>query len=121
MFSPSNGEVAWPLDRASDAAAWIARQGLALLGGEAWIVDEAGRIMAIIPVTGSSIPAVRGWSVKARQPDEHWAAFVARCLNDALAALRRESETINEEVPADLRDRLRYNMTFVSEQEYKEL
>jgi hypothetical protein len=121
MFITSSGEVAWPLDRAGDAAAWIASQGLAIVGGEAWLVDQAGRIMAVIPVTGSTIPAVRGWSVRGRQPDEQWAGFVARCLNDALTALRREGETINDEVPADLRDQLRYNMTCVSEQGYKEL
>ena len=140
MCKASNGELAWPLERAGEAATWIASKGLAILGGEAWLVgppagieglggippwghDEAGRIiMGVIPVTGSSAPAVRGWTdVKAKQQGEPWSVFVARCLSQALAGLQGEAGRVDEEVPANVRHLLRYNMAFVSEQEYAKL
>ena len=121
MFKSSSGELAWPLDEAGEAVTWIASRGLSTLGGEAWHLDEVGQITAVIPVTGSAIPAVRGWSVKDRQQDEHWQAFVVRCRDEGLIALAREAATIREEVPPTLHRGLRYNLTVVSEQEYLEL
>ncbi len=142
MFRASNGGVAWPIETAGEAIAWIASERLAIVGGETWLLDDddsseslsqaqarpplpylfpRDRIIGQIPVTGSSIPAVRGWSVTSRQSDESWGAFVGRCRTFAGAALRSEAERIHEEVPTNLHGRLRYNLTAVSEQEYTEL
>jgi hypothetical protein len=99
MFKVSNGELAWPLESAGEAVTWIASNGLAVLGGEAWRLGEAGRVSGVIPLIGISVPAVRGWSVAASKPDESWADFVERCLSDARSSLSGEAARIDDDVP----------------------
>jgi hypothetical protein len=117
MFTASNGETAWPLDRAVDAVTWIAARGLALLGGEAWLVDPERGITGIIPLVGSNIPAVRSWTAEDRRPNELWADYVDRCLDRAIIALRAEENAAATEISPELIPYLRYNVTFVPEQE----
>ena len=136
MLKAANGELAWPIGEAGAAVSWIASKGLAILGGEAWLVgpapgiadlpplgrDDAGHVIfGFIPFVGSSTPAVRGWRVEDKQPHEEWDGFVARCQRESLAALAKEAEAIQREVPAATRDQLRYNLTFTSKDAYAEL
>jgi hypothetical protein len=136
MLRAANGELAWPIGEAAAAVSWIASKGLAILGGEAWLVgpapgvgdllpwghDDAGHVIfGFVPFLGSSTPAVRGWGVEAQQPHEEWDAFVARCHRESLAALAKEAEAIQREVPTAIRDKLRYNLTFTSKEEYSDL
>ena len=115
MFIASNGETAWPLDRAIDAVTWVASQGLAILGGEAWLVDADRGITGLIPLVGSTIPGVRGWTGEDRRPSEAWANYVDRCLRHAVAALRAEQASAPTEIPSELMPHLRYNFTFAHE------
>jgi hypothetical protein len=78
VWYAGNGELAWPLDHALDAASWLAAQGCGLVGGELYerlpesywgtFVDE-----------WSTVP---GWLA-----DEPWPAFVERSLHQARAQL----------------------------------
>jgi len=115
MFTAPNGEIAWPLEEAVDAVRWIAQTGLAVLGGEAWLVGDDGVRTGLIPLQNSDTLAVRGWSAEERAPAETWANYVDRCLRHALNALRAESKGVGTEVKPNLRPYLRYNVTFASE------
>jgi hypothetical protein len=117
MVIASNGETAWPLDLAVDAVTWISSQGLAILGGEAWLVDPDRGITGLIPLIGSTIPAVRGWAAEGRVPNEGWATYVDRCLRHAVTALRAEESAAPTDIPSHLVPYLRYNITFAPEQE----
>jgi hypothetical protein len=112
MLAASNGEIAWPIEHAVDAVTWIASKDLAVLGGEAWLVDDAGRISGLIPVEDSNIAAVRGWDVEDRRPNESWSDFVERCRRQAVAALQAESTYATREIPATARPQLIYSVTF---------
>jgi hypothetical protein len=103
MFTAANGEIAWPLEHAVDAVTWISSNDLAILGGEAWLVDSAGRITGLIPMDGSTIPAVRGWSAADQRHDESWPGFVERCRREAVTALQAESTDATREIPATAR------------------
>jgi hypothetical protein len=61
---------------------------------------------------------VRGWSLAARKRDESWTDFVEWCLSDARSALHGEAAAIDDQIPANMHNPLRYNLTFASEQEY---
>lgn len=115
MFAAANGEVAWPLDQMLDAVTWIASCNLAIVGGEAWLVDDVGHINGLVPIEGSSIPAVRSWAARDRSPNEGWRDFVERCGREAAAALQAESISVAGEIPAAVRSQLRYNLTFEPE------
>jgi hypothetical protein len=115
MFAASNGEVAWPIEHAVDAVTWIASKDLAVLGGEAWLVEDDGRITGLIPVEGSTISAVRGWVADDRRPNESWSDFVQRCRREAVAALQAESSGATREISATTLPPLLYNVTFEAE------
>jgi hypothetical protein len=78
IWRAGNGELAWPLDRAADAASWLAAQGAGLIGGELYqrlpesywgtFVDE--------------------WTTVPRWlAGEPWPAFVGRSLHQARAQI----------------------------------
>lgn len=117
MYIASNGETAWPLERAVDAVTWIASQGMAILGGEAWLVDPERGITGVIPLVGSTIPAVRHWTADDRRPKEGWAEYVDRCLRHAVTALQAEEASAPTEIAPELMPYLRYNITFTRERE----
>jgi hypothetical protein len=117
MFTASNGETAWPIDRVVDAVTWIAARGLSILGGEAWLVDPERGITGLIPLVGSNSPAVRGWAADDRRPHEGWADYVDRSLDHAITVLRAEESAAPTEISPELIPYLRYNVTFQREQE----
>lgn len=116
MFTSSWGEVAWPIEHAVDAARWIASKGLAVLGGEAWWVDERGAISGLIPLRDTDVPAVRHWSAADRGQAEPWRDFVDRCVREALAALQAEEADGVRSIPDSVRIGVRYNISFSADE-----
>jgi hypothetical protein len=117
-FQASNGELAWSREDARLAVPILVRQQRAILGGELWWVpDGAGEWTGLIPQRQGP-DAVYPWETT-RAAGEDWSTFVLRCAGDSLKAIGRWPAA--EELPTDLRGRVLYNLTWVSESEYREL
>jgi hypothetical protein len=80
----AEGEYAWRRPEALRAARALADSGLAILGGELWLV-HGGEIHGVLPQR-SGPPAVYHWESK-RKPAESWAAFVARSYSESYSAI----------------------------------
>jgi hypothetical protein len=113
-FRCANGEYAWRPQDVPRAVKHLAESGVAILGGELWMVIEDA-IYPIIPaVTGP--PIVWTWSCD-RQPDEPWLNYVARSAEAARDATRDFSlEGIKQPRGADFY----FNLTWASEAWIKE-
>lgn len=83
-FRTASGEYAWPRPEAIRAVHALADAGLALLGGELWLV-KAHEIQPMFPVEGGG-QAVLGWASN-RLDSEAWSAFVTRSRSESLAAI----------------------------------
>jgi hypothetical protein len=120
-FSASNGELAWSRQDAVRAAQLIAGSGWAILGGEAWLIGENGSWQGAIPDRAGGPDGVWTWAPDpgGLEDGETWEDFCRRCLLYILRVL----ETIEAEDSADpsCRDRIRYNLTYVSEHGYEDL
>jgi hypothetical protein len=111
-FRSSEDELAWRRPQALLAAREIARAGLAILGGELWLV-RGGELFGLLP-QHSGPPALYGWECK-RNPSEGWPAFVSRCCEEALSAI--ESLPAEGEVNAPRGAEVYYNFIWVAEHE----
>jgi hypothetical protein len=119
-FRAGNGEVAWTREDAARATDALADAGLAILGGEVWLVGDGGWWDARIP-TADGDAAVHSWAPDppVRQDSESWAEFCAR-TRDYTAVVLAAAE-LDAIVPPALRERLRYHLTRVSEEAYGQL
>lgn len=119
-FRAGNGEVAWTREDAARAAEALADAGLAILGGEVWLVGDGGWWDTRIP-TAEGDAAVHSWAPDPpiRQDCESWAEFCAR-TRDYTAVVLAAAE-LDAIVPPPLRERLRYHLTWVSEEGYARL
>jgi hypothetical protein len=99
-----------------EAAKWIASQDLGILGGEVWIILGEGRWTGMIATAEGGEPHVWHWeTTPERTESEVWSEFVSRGLAQAIGALSSgEPEHI---VSWDVKPRLRYNLTYVSERD----
>ena len=117
-FRTTNGEFGWTRAQALKIVAVLIDDNLAILGGELWWVsDAAGSISGVIPQE-NGVDAVYAWETRL-QPQESWATFVRRCAAETVAAVN--SLPRPGEVRSDLRGRILYNLTWVSEAEYDSL
>lgn len=117
-YQESNGEFGWTRAQIPLVVELLRRQGLGILGGELWwIRDGIPRWRGSIPQREGP-PAVYCW-VTDRLTGEPWPHFVERGAVDALAAVERWPAP--DDLPADLSGRILYNLTWVSEDEFKQL
>ena len=117
-FRSSNGECGWTREQTIDVIAILRKQSLAILGGELWLVLDGSRSwIGLIPQRVGP-DAVYTWETK-RYPNEHWEAFVNRCVADTTAAVERWPEP--DDLPPNLAGRILYNLTWVNEEEYDRL
>jgi hypothetical protein len=117
-FQASNGEFGWTREDARLAVSIVVQQQHAILGGELWWVSDGARDWTgLIPQRHGS-DAVYPWETK-RAAGEEWAAFVARCAHETLQAIERWPGI--DDLPANPRGRILYNLTWVSETEYRDL
>jgi hypothetical protein len=88
-----------------------------MVGSGWWVPDGAPDCTGLIPQrTGPD--AVYPWETT-RAAGEEWATFVARCADDSLQVIERWPAV--EDLPTNLEGRILYNLTWVSENECREL
>ena len=118
-FRARNGDLAWTRDDALRAAEALAAGGLAVLGGEVWLVGDDGWWDARLPTDDGTPPAAHSWAPDPpdRQDSESWAEFCARTRDYTAAVLAAaEAEALT---PPTLRPRLRYYLSCTSEDAYR--
>jgi hypothetical protein len=117
-FRASNGEFGWTRAQIPSVVDILHSRGIGILGGELWWVrDGFTDYRGTIPQQ-QGLPGVYTWETK-REINESWSHFVERGASDALAAVRRWPAP--SDLPADLPGRIFYNLTWVSEAEFKKL
>ena len=92
-FVASNGEFGWRREDVERAIHAIRDAGYAILGGEAWLVTGPHGWHGIIPQRDGSTPAVHHWETEPM------------------------ASALEQEIRLELVDRLRFNVTYVAEQE----
>jgi hypothetical protein len=117
-FQASNGELAWSREDARLAISILVQQQRAILGGELWWVPDGAREWTGLIPQRQGPDAIYPWETT-RAADEDWATFVVRCAGDSLKAIERWPAV--EDLPTNLAGRILYNLTWVSESEYREL
>jgi hypothetical protein len=116
-FVASNGEFGWQRHDVERAIYAIRDAAYALLGGEAWLVTGPHSWHGMLPQRDGSAPAVYHWETQARSPGESWQAYCARTARESVDTVRSLAAEIEQEIPAELIERLRFNLSYVSEQE----
>lgn len=106
----SNGELAWRRADLPAAIEAVSRAGLAILGGEVWLVRGTGWT-GLIPDRRSDIPGVWSWDTSERRAGEEWQAYCDRCASEFTEAINNMRL---EEVPTELTADLWFNLTYVS-------
>jgi hypothetical protein len=116
-YRADNGEFGWTRRQIPLVVDILRGRGLAILGGELWWVREKIAGCDLIPQR-SGAKAVYPWET-ARMSAEPWPNFVQRCATDTLAAVERWPAP--EDLPPNLPGQILYNLTWVSEMEFKKL
>jgi hypothetical protein len=120
-FRAPNGELAWTRSDAIQAAQVLAAGGFAVLGGEAWVTLDNGQLYGLIPQAKGGPDVVWHWEPDPpeRQRSETWDGFCARTGGHTVAFL--EKWNAEEQATPDVRPRIRYNLTYVSREDYEAL
>jgi hypothetical protein len=120
-FRASNGELAWTKSDAIQAARELVAGGIAVLGGEVWLIMEQGRWDGLIPQANGTVPGVYTWEPRPAswQASETWNDYCVRMCDYTGSVLERLSA--ETDVVPTLRPRIRYNLTYVSREEYEAL
>ena len=116
-FVAGNGEFGWRREDIERAIHAIRDAGYAILGGEAWLVTGPHSWHGIIPQRDGSTPAVHHWETGPRSSGESWQVYCARTARESLGAVRPMASALEQEIPLELVDRVRFNVTYVAEQE----
>jgi hypothetical protein len=116
-FRFSNGEFGWTRDQIPRVVPILIEHNLAILGGELWWIPPGADTFSLVPQADGTT-ACYTWTTK-EKPGECWADFVRRSAAESLAAVEKWPRP--GERPADLRGRILYNLTWVSEEQYAEL
>jgi hypothetical protein len=112
-FIATNGEPAWRRQDIDEAVAAICDAGKAILGGEVWLITGPGTWEGLIPQRENAKPAVWHWETAPRSKDETWQRYCDRTASQTLQTIRNIN--IEQQTPAQIADRLRFNLTFVEE------
>ena len=113
-FRASNGELAWTRSDAIEAAKALTISGMAILGGEVWLTDEDGHWQGNIPQADGGPDGIYAWELEpSRRSSETWQEFCARARDHTLLVLGRMN--VERDVAPELRPKLRYNLTYVTQ------
>lgn len=113
-FRATNGEFAWRRADLPTAIQAICRAGLAILGGEVWLVRGTAWT-GLIPDRNSNVPGVWSWDTSVRQSGESWQAYCDRCASESAGVTGKMGVELeaSPEVVADLW----FNLTYVAASE----
>lgn len=119
-YRSSNGELAWPRAALEEALQILAASGYAVLGVEVWLLRGNGSWTGIIPQAKGGPPGVYSWAFQKslRRGAETWSEFCHRAANHALIVIH--TSNVLEDVTPDLRERIRYNLSYLSREEYEQ-
>jgi hypothetical protein len=112
-FRPGNGELAWRRQDIEEAITAIRDSGQAILGGEVWLVTNSHSWNGLIPTGSGKNSAVWHWETEARLAAESWHGYCQRTAEESVRAVR--SMNVENETLPSLRDRLRFNLTYITE------
>jgi hypothetical protein len=115
-FRASNGEFGWTRAQIPAVVEILRSCGIGILGGELWWVRDGFTDWRGAIPQQQGPPGVYTWETKC-EPGESWSHFVVRGASDALAAVERWPAP--GDVPPDLPGRILYNLTCVSDAEYR--
>ena len=116
-FVASNGEFGWQRQDVEPAIYAIRDAAYAVLGGEAWLVTGPHSWHGMFPQRDGSPPAVYHWETQPRSLHESWQAYCARTAQESIDTVRSMATEIEQEIPAELIECLRFNLSYVAEQE----
>jgi len=116
-FVASNGELGWQREHIESAVHAIRAAGYAILGSEAWLITGPGSWDGIIPQRDGSTPGVYHWETQLRSDGELWNAYCARTARESIKAVLSLATELERDMPEELLDRLRFNVTYVTEEE----
>ena len=114
-FTARNGELAWPRGDIENALTSLAADARAVLGGEVWLITGADNWDGLIPQRDGSAPGVYSWNTAPRAVAESWPTYCQRTASESIEAVR--AIRVEQETLPELVDRLRFNVTYVAEQE----
>jgi hypothetical protein len=118
-----DGEYGWTLVDAEAVASVLADVEVGLLGGEAWLVAEDGRLYGMIPswaLIADEPSHVFAWSAEPawQTKSESWAEYCRRAATHTLSMLALARKWQTQEVHAEYSGCVRYNLTYVTREEY---
>lgn len=110
-YRASNGELAWQRKDVARAIEAIRRRGFAILGWEVWIAVGNGDWHGIIP-TVQGRREIRGGETAGCSVGESWQQH---CDRTAAQTLQQIEDTPESDCDPEVRNQLRYNLSFVAE------
>lgn len=115
-YRARNGELAWKKEDIPAVLNELPKLRIVVLGGEIWGVHE-GKIWGMLPMK-VGVPAVYSWNVDSEN-SETWEQYVERSIRESLEAV---NDAKMEDLVQDfLRDKLHFNLSLCSEENYKQL
>jgi hypothetical protein len=117
-FRASNGEFGWIRTQVPVVVNILRSQGMGILGGERWWVQDASTSWAGVIPQRHGPPEVYVWETR-RESREAWSHFVERSASETLAAVARWPTP--GDLPPDMPGRVLYNLAWVSEVDFKQL
>jgi hypothetical protein len=113
-FRARNGELAWRSEDVVCAIDAIQKSGRAILGWEVWLV-EGDRWTGLIPSVRAEPEGVWSFSTSPHVSDDNW---ITRCEKAAQEAKRQiATQPVEAESCPTVRNRLRFNFTYIDESE----
>jgi hypothetical protein len=106
----AGGDYAWPRGDALRAANVLRTAGMAILGGELWLVQ--GRAVSGLLPRATGLSSVYRWESE-RQPTESWADFVARSYSETIGAIDSLPYVDELQLPPDAA--IYYNLTWTAQ------
>ena len=114
-FRARNGELAWRRADIEGALTSLAADARAILGGEVWLITGGDSWDGLIPQRDGSAPGIYSWDTAPRAAAESWPVYCHRTASESVEAVR--AIQVEQETLPELVDRLRFNVTYVAEQE----
>jgi hypothetical protein len=113
-FRARNGELAWRREDVDLAINAIQKSGRAILGWEVWLVEN-DQWTGLIPSFRDEPDGVWSFVTSPRRSDENWSAYCTRTAQETQSQIK--TQPVEAESSPKVRDRLRFNFTFVDESE----
>jgi hypothetical protein len=113
-YRSANGEFAWHRTDIARAIEAIRVARLAILGWEVWSV-QGTTWTGLIPSVRSEPPGVWSFDTALREIAEPWADYCDRTASETRKQI--EDQPVEAESAPEVRDSLRFNLTYVAEVE----